>query len=1575
MNNHTKIKINALILITGVLFTGLYMNLFHNFMNTDINSENDLNVKENDKNQILFENPKQSIYGEAQWWNSSFLYRKLINITNPYAEDLVNQIANITFNYTKLVSEAKMQDDLEDIRIVENGVLCNYYFRKDFLTGDLATVWFEVDLVASTTEYDTYLYYGNDTVDIAHSYFIDEDFGVAWYRFEENGGITIEDSSGNNNDGTIGDNPQWSAPKIENYSLEFDGSDYVQIPDSPSLSPSEEISISFWVYLTGNSQTAIRKNNRDYLFEFGTNGGNTAGTNPQFYVRTSTGAHYIYGSGAYATLQQSQWYHCVGTYNYQTGSKMYINGQQATITVGSSSLGTIYDENSYLRLGNWAGEVFRGRMDDVRIFDHVLTSDELARIYSQSKIVQTKLNEEQIRKSSLKVTALDLYDNIIPDVNISVYDFSIQSEALQSRISGSDGSVNFYDLDFGSYNFTVYMEATGKPGYKELINKTSTAILVDGIVSEKTLICNVSRNIFYVKDCNNDPVESGYILMGNSTPGFGIIQNCSIDNTGTAIFRWIENSPYSYNYTIKYRNDLYFPNELTLAKGDVDNPNTPYTVFTNLTTINFILKDANDPINIISGAKLNLTNVNTRENVVNLTTDDNGRATLRWLNSTGLKSDYELRIYFWFDIQFNATGAGPTEFVMIFTAENKFEYDLRCLVDPDDFQTELIWLNPEDTINIDWGTQLTLRALLNVTLAGGPPPLVPLEPTYADTMIYKVKFGQTIVLSGTMPMEDDYQGRHKGTIDTALLEANTYIIEISAQKSGFTTPDDLQISLNLLKNEVYINYTEDSVQSIYWLEPATISVMPYGVNSESFIIEEILFKQEIGNDYDIKFSVPDLKTNWNLTKIIFNIDNVQFGVDKSDIELNITDPYGTKWIWNNTSINNYEYYSADATNGTWRNLIIEPPIDFFNSSNSFGFFIEGNFVGTVDVSAIATFTRNKIQVEYIKFNVSDSISILSDDNGWAMQNVTFEISNCRTTLDWSLVDPSSVISRITTNEGINYTITDINPGQGTLTISNITIYALDNQFLFTIYNNTNISFDVFIKVEYIQEFYWNSHFEINNGTTSKQISSGEIIEIGFNGYEWTDTGVSFIITELKNATDNEYISISEAGLYITIGTNSYYFDDFGTIYITNINKDTLLAATIYADLKVTFDLEYLIGNSRQTFHELMGTINYQIVEAPSVYGSAQFNQSTEYYDTTIDTSLLNARGYNVRFTLSKANYDSGTEDVELNVLKRLTLINGQSGFYSFTSNIYVKDAVNFTFSYLDQRRGTNITDLDIKIFEWKLGSQTGQGELIPYKNEFILDFDTELRNIGAYTIVVTLEKNNYESRVAIISLIISERTIDYDLGSIFEDKIARVVKGKKITLSIELTDPTKGDNPLTGAKVVLEIGDDKLKFDEVEDGVYELEFDTEDYEAFFTSNTITGTIKISKADYESEEVDITIVVEMEEIVEGVPVFYFIMIVGAIAAVVGSLATYRLIQIARIPKFVKKARAMKKAIKGKKEIPESSLTKSKEELIFNEFGDEWEEIGLSLKYVLGINGKKGKSIDGSDKLSKNKGGAE
>ena len=116
----------------------------------------------------------------------------------------------------------------------------------------------------------------------------------------------------------------------------------------------------------------------------------------------------------------------------------------------------------------------------------------------------------------------------------------------------------------------------------------------------------------------------------------------------------------------------------------------------------------------------------------------------------------------------------------------------------------------------------------------------------------------------------------------------------------------------------------------------------------------------------------------------------------------------------------------------------------------------------------------------------------------------------------------------------------------------------------------------------------------------------------------------------------------------------------------------------------------------------------------------------------------------------------------------------------------------------------------------------------------------------------------------------------------------------------------------------------------------------------------------------------TIVVNMHETF-GTPTFYLLMIVGAVVAVVASLTIYRTVQQARIPTFVKKARKMKKVIKGKKSISDSLLFPSKEEFLVKQLGDRWELLGLSLQKLLGIDDKKEKLPETTGKFKDLKGG--
>ena len=125
--------------------------------------------------------------------------------------------------------------------------------------------------------------------------------------------------------------------------------------------------------------------------------------------------------------------------------------------------------------------------------------------------------------------------------------------------------------------------------------------------------------------------------------------------------------------------------------------------------------------------------------------------------------------------------------------------------------------------------------------------------------------------------------------------------------------------------------------------------------------------------------------------------------------------------------------------------------------------------------------------------------------------------------------------------------------------------------------------------------------------------------------------------------------------------------------------------------------------------------------------------------------------------------------------------------------------------------------------------------------------------------------------------------------------------------------------------------------------------------------TLTGQITVELENYEIAPRSITVVVGMTEIFPGFPMFYFLLIVGAVVAVAGSLAAYRMIQRARIPTFVKKVRQMKSIIKSKKTISDSLLYPSKEEYIIKNLRDKWDQLGLSLEDILGLEEKKKKSL--------------
>ncbi|MEK7152438.1 MAG: LamG-like jellyroll fold domain-containing protein, partial [Patescibacteria group bacterium] len=194
---------------------------------------------------------------------------------------------------------------------------------------------------------------------------------VAAYNFNQGSGSTLADRTGNGHTGTIS-GATWNASGKYGSALSFNGtSNWVTIPDANDLDLTNAMTIEAWVKpntLTGWRTILMKEapGGMAYSLYSGNNG-----SRPAFYgsVTSDVGVN---GSGALST---SAWWHVTGTFN-GSSLRIYVNGN----LVGTKTLsGNIRTTTGTLRLGGnsaW-GEYFKGLMDDVRVYNRVLSQAEI----------------------------------------------------------------------------------------------------------------------------------------------------------------------------------------------------------------------------------------------------------------------------------------------------------------------------------------------------------------------------------------------------------------------------------------------------------------------------------------------------------------------------------------------------------------------------------------------------------------------------------------------------------------------------------------------------------------------------------------------------------------------------------------------------------------------------------------------------------------------------------------------------------------------------------------------------------------------------------------------------------------------------------------------------------------------------------------------------------------------------------------------------------------------------------------------------------------------------------------------
>jgi len=200
---------------------------------------------------------------------------------------------------------------------------------------------------------------------------------VGWWQFDEGQGDTAADSSSYGNDGAISDNVSWVGGVCDGNALEFsDGR--VLIPDANELRPKTQLTVSAWVnYVWPQDDFAriLAKGANDYeTFSMEVDGDGLV-----FYVRDNVYYQYRRSYGPHL-IDHNEWVHVAGTYD---GSEVrcYLNGESGYSNYAGPII--LSQDTVGLGIGN-APDVprpFDGTIDEVRLYDRGLSSEEIEQLY------------------------------------------------------------------------------------------------------------------------------------------------------------------------------------------------------------------------------------------------------------------------------------------------------------------------------------------------------------------------------------------------------------------------------------------------------------------------------------------------------------------------------------------------------------------------------------------------------------------------------------------------------------------------------------------------------------------------------------------------------------------------------------------------------------------------------------------------------------------------------------------------------------------------------------------------------------------------------------------------------------------------------------------------------------------------------------------------------------------------------------------------------------------------------------------------------------------------------------------
>ncbi len=243
-----------------------------------------------------------------------------------------------------------------------------------------------------------------------------------YWTFDEAGGTLAKDFSGSQNNGTLtnfdfNSLSGWFNGTSCKYGscLKFDGSnDYVNVSDSSSFNLINGFTLVAWVnasQLADNGGIIVKGTGSaaSTLFQLET----MANGRVFIYVYDNTQATWIGRQTSASAISTNAWYHIVATWDGTTGSTgldIFVNGVVKDAgDANSGAISSVTGNTNPVTIGARTSGTypFNGTIDDARIYNRVLTTDEIKSIVNATLLTVSSFPAESVTAvSAVKVQEL-----------------------------------------------------------------------------------------------------------------------------------------------------------------------------------------------------------------------------------------------------------------------------------------------------------------------------------------------------------------------------------------------------------------------------------------------------------------------------------------------------------------------------------------------------------------------------------------------------------------------------------------------------------------------------------------------------------------------------------------------------------------------------------------------------------------------------------------------------------------------------------------------------------------------------------------------------------------------------------------------------------------------------------------------------------------------------------------------------------------------------------------------------------------------------------------------------------------